>query len=102
MRSILASFFVLLLCTTFFLGAADQWKIKTGGTQIPAGWEPFAYDCKDAFDPFLLRRCTTGNWDNQQKWEVKTSNVKIPVGWEPFAYDSKDQFDPFLLRQRIK
>ena len=100
MRSILASFFVLLLCTTFFLGAADQWKIKTGGTQIPAGWEPFAYDCKDAFDPFLLRRCTTGNWDNQQKWEVKTSNgLNIPLGWEPFGYDWNDKSDPLLLRR---
>ena len=78
----------------------EKWEIKTSSGKIPEGWEPFAYDSNDEFDPFLLRRRTSGNWDNEQKWEIKTSSGKIPVGWEPFAYDSNDKFDPFLLRRR--
>ena len=34
----------------------DKWEIKTAGLKIPVGWEPFAYDSKDQFDPFLLLR----------------------------------------------
>ena len=38
-----------------------KWEIKTSnGLKIPEGWEPFAYDCNDEQDPFLLRRRTTG------------------------------------------
>ncbi len=80
----------------------QKWEIKTSNGKIPVGWEPFAYDYKDEFDPFLLRRCTTDKAAGKQKWEIKTSNGKIPAGWEPFAYDSNDKFDPFLLRRRIK
>ena len=36
--------------------AKQQWKIKTSGGKIPVGWEPFAYDSNDEFDPVLLRR----------------------------------------------
>ena len=80
----------------------QKWEIKTSSGKITEGWEPFAYDSNDEFDPFLLRRRTSGNWDGNQKWEIKTSSVKITEGWEPYAYDSKDKFDPFLLRRRIK
>ena len=80
MRSILASLFVLLLCTTFFLGAADQWKIKTGGTQIPVGWEPYGYDSFDENDPILLRQSNSPKWDDKQKWEWNTAGLKIPIG----------------------
>ena len=35
----------------------QQWETKTSnGKNIPKGWEPFAYDSNDNFDPFLLRR----------------------------------------------
>ena len=35
----------------------QQWEIKTSnGKNIPKGWEPFAYDSNDNFDPVLLRR----------------------------------------------
>ncbi len=84
------------------IAARKKWEIRTSNGQIPAGWEPFAYDSNDEFDPFLLRRRTTGKWDGKQKWEIKTSTGQIPAGWEPFAYDSTDEFDPFLLRRRIK
>ena len=67
------------------IAARQQWQIKTSSGQIPVGWEPFAYDYNDKFDPFLLRRCTTDKVAGKQKWEVKTSNGRIPVGWEPFA-----------------
>ena len=70
--------------------AGQQWKIKTSSGQIPVGWEPFAYDSNDQFDPFLLRRCTTDKAFGRKKWEVKTSNGQIPAGWEPFGYDYKD------------
>ena len=91
----------------------QKWEVKTatgkykgffgfGNLEFGAGWEPFAFDSNDEFDPFLLRR-KTNNWDNKQKWEIKTSSGRrIPAGWEPFAYDSNDKFDPFLLRRRIK
>ena len=82
--------------------AEQKWEIKTAGIKIPVGWEPFAYDSNDKFDPFLIRRCTTDAAAAKQKWEIKTAGIKIPVGWEPFAYDSKDEFDPFLIRRRIK
>ena len=37
--------------------ANQQWEFKTSKTKnIPKGWEPFAYDSKDNFDPLLLRR----------------------------------------------
>ena len=37
--------------------ATQKWEIKTSnGSKIPAGWEPFGYDSKDEFDPFLIRR----------------------------------------------
>ena len=81
----------------------EKWEIKTSSGKIPEGWEPYAYDSNDEFDPFLLRRRTSGNWDGKQKWEIKTSSRRrIPAGWEPFSYDSNDKFDPFLLRRRIK
>ena len=81
----------------------EKWEIKTSSGKIPEGWEPFAYDSNDEFDPFLLRRRTSGNWDGKQKWEIKTSSGRrIPAGWEPFSYDSNDKFDLFLLRHRIK
>ena len=91
----------------------QKWEVKTstgkykgffgfGNLEFGAGWEPFAFDSNDEFDPFLFRR-KTNNWDNKQKWEIKTSSGRrIPAGWEPFAYDSNDKFDPFLLRRRIK
>ena len=34
----------------------QRWEIKTSSGKIPEGWEPFAYDSNDNFDPFLLRR----------------------------------------------
>ena len=35
----------------------QQWEFKTSnGRKIPKGWEPFAYDSNDKFDPLLLRR----------------------------------------------
>jgi len=35
----------------------QQWEFKTSNTKnIPRGWEPFAYDSNDNFDPLLLRR----------------------------------------------
>jgi hypothetical protein len=35
----------------------QQWEIKSSnGKNIPKGWEPFAYDANDNFDPLLLRR----------------------------------------------
>jgi hypothetical protein len=35
----------------------QQWDYKTSNTKsIPKGWEPFAYDSNDNFDPLLLRR----------------------------------------------
>ena len=35
----------------------QQWEFKTSnGGKIPKGWEPFAYDSNDKFDPLLLRR----------------------------------------------
>jgi len=35
----------------------QQWEFKTSnGKNIPKGWEPFAYDSNDNFDPLLLRR----------------------------------------------
>ena len=37
--------------------ANQQWEFKTSNTRsIPKGWEPFAYDSNDNFDPLLLRR----------------------------------------------
>ena len=56
-----------LLTSTIFLGVAatsetdkwdgkQRWEIKTSSGKIPEGWEPFAYDSNDKFDPFLLRR----------------------------------------------
>ena len=56
-----------LLTLTIFLGVAatgttdkwdgkQRWEIKTSSGKIPEGWEPFAYDSNDEFDPFLLRR----------------------------------------------
>ena len=56
-----------LLTSTIFLGVAatgttdkwdgkQRWEIKTSSGTIPEGWEPFAYDSNDEFDPFLLRR----------------------------------------------
>jgi len=90
----------------------QKWKVKTSSGKIiwaqktvefEVGWEPFAYDSNDKYDPFLLRRSTSDKWDEKQKWEIKTSSGRrIPAGWEPFAYDSNDKFDPFLLRRRIK
>ena len=59
----------VLLTTTIVLGtgASDnknisldtnqQWEFKTSnGKNIPKGWEPFAWDSNDNFDPLLLRR----------------------------------------------
>ena len=60
----------VLLTTTIVLGTgaasspsiiswdpAQQWEYKTSNTKnIPKGWEPFAYDSNDNFDPLLLRR----------------------------------------------
>ena len=37
-------------------GAKQKWEVKTSSGEIPAGWEPFAYDSKDESDPFLIRR----------------------------------------------
>ena len=88
--------------TTDNWNGKQKWEIKTSSVKITEGWEPFAYDSNDEFDPFLLRRRTSGNWDGNQKWEIKTSSVKITEGWEPYAYDSNDEQDPFLLRRRIK
>ena len=35
----------------------QQWELRTSNTKkIPKGWEPFAYDSNDNFDPLLLRR----------------------------------------------
>ncbi len=56
-----------LLTSTIFLGVAaigatdkwdnkQKWEINTSSGKIPEGWEPFAYDSNDEFDPFLLRR----------------------------------------------
>ena len=56
-----------LLTSTIFLcvaatGTTDKWdgkqrwEIKTSTPKIPEGWEPFAYDSNDEFDPFILRR----------------------------------------------
>jgi hypothetical protein len=45
----------------------EKWEIKTSSGKIPEGWEPYAYDSNDEFDPFLLRRRTSGNWDGKQK-----------------------------------
>ena len=37
--------------------ANQQWEFKTSNTKnLPKGWEPFAYDSNDNFDPLLLRR----------------------------------------------
>ena len=37
--------------------ANQQWEFKTSnGKKIPKGWEPFAWDSNDNFDPLLLRR----------------------------------------------
>jgi hypothetical protein len=58
-----------LLTSTIFLGVAatgttdkwdgkQRWEIKTSSGKIPEGWEPFAYDSNDEFDPFLLRKRT--------------------------------------------
>ena len=33
----------------------EKWEIKTSSGKIPEGWEPYAYDSNDEFDPFLLR-----------------------------------------------
>ena len=44
----------------------EKWEIKTSSGKIPEGWEPYAYDSNDEFDPFLLRRRTSGNWDNNK------------------------------------
>jgi hypothetical protein len=83
--------------------AKQKWEITTAGIRVPAGWEPFAYDCKDQSDPVLLRRCTVGKWDKNQKWEIQASDgLNIPVGWEPFGYDWNDQFDPVLLRRCVR
>jgi hypothetical protein len=60
----------VLLTTTIVLGTGatsspliiswdpnQQWEYKTSNTKnIPEGWEPFAYDSNDNFDPLLLRR----------------------------------------------
>jgi hypothetical protein len=58
----------VLLATTIVLGtgakleiiswdANQQWEFKTSnGKNIPKGWEPFAWDSNDNFDPLLLRR----------------------------------------------
>ena len=60
----------VLLTTTVVLGTGatsspliiswdptQQWEYKTSNTKnIPEGWEPFAYDSTDNFDPLLLRR----------------------------------------------
>ena len=59
----------VLLTTTVALGtgaskkqpiswdANQQWEYKTSNTKnIPEGWEPFAFDSNDNFDPLLLRR----------------------------------------------
>jgi|TARA_R100000781_G_scaffold93078_1_gene57758 hypothetical protein len=60
----------VLLTTTIILGtgasknlsiiswdAKQQWEYKTSNTKnIPEGWEPFAFDSNDNFDPLLLRR----------------------------------------------
>ena len=56
-----------LLTSTIFLSVAatgltdkwdskQKWEIRTSSGKIPEGWEPFAYDSNDKFDPFLLRR----------------------------------------------
>jgi len=42
--------------TTDKWDAKQKWEIKTSSGKIPEGWEPFAYDSNDKFDPFLLRR----------------------------------------------
>ena len=35
--------------------ANQQWEYKTSNTKnIPKGWEPFAYDSNDNFDPLLV------------------------------------------------
>ena len=36
--------------------AKQKWEVKTSGRVISEGWEPFAYDSNDKFNPFLLRR----------------------------------------------
>ena len=37
--------------------ANQLWEFKTSnGKNIAKGWEPFAYDSNDNFDPLLLRR----------------------------------------------
>ena len=60
----------ILLTTTIVLGTGaassplinswdptQQWEFKTSnGKNIPKGWEPFAWDSNDNFDPLLLRR----------------------------------------------
>ena len=59
----------VLLTTTVALGTGaskleitpwdtnQQWEFKTSnGKNIPKGWEPFAWDSNDNFDPLLLRR----------------------------------------------
>ena len=42
--------------TTDKWDAKQKWEVKTSGRVISEGWEPFAYDSNDKFDPFLLRR----------------------------------------------
>jgi|TARA_R110000824_G_scaffold207459_1_gene392901 hypothetical protein len=38
-------------------GSNQQWEVTTSNTtNILKGWEPFAYDSNDNFDPLLLRR----------------------------------------------
>ena len=59
----------VLLTTTIVLGTGaskleitpwdtnQQWEFKaSNGKNIPKGWEPFAWDSNDNFDPLLLRR----------------------------------------------
>jgi hypothetical protein len=42
---------------TIFWDKNQQWEFKTSnGKNIPKGWEPFAWDSNDNFDPLLLRR----------------------------------------------
>ena len=37
--------------------ANQEWEFKTSnGKNIPKGWEPFAWDSNDNFDPLPLRR----------------------------------------------
>ena len=42
---------------TLFWDEEQQWEFETSnGEKFPKGWEPFAYDSNDNFDPLLLRR----------------------------------------------